>query len=73
TITTVNTDEVNAAIARFLKEKPDLAKDQSALKMVAQAAGEAARYSISLPPEFPSITEGNLQNITVADIEKIKS
>ncbi|EES0431975.1 hypothetical protein CYM96_005054 [Escherichia coli] len=73
TITTVNTDEVNAAIARFLKEKPDLAKDQSALKRVAQAAGEAARYSISLPPEFPSITEGNLQNITVADIEKIKS
>ncbi|EJJ3124994.1 YadA-like family protein [Escherichia coli] len=73
TITTVNTDEVNAAIARFSKEKPDLVKDQSALKMVAQAAGEAARYSISLPPEFPSITEGNLQNITVADIEKIKS
>ncbi|EJG7546040.1 YadA-like family protein [Escherichia coli] len=73
TITTVNTDEVNAAIDRFSKENPDLVKDQSVLQMVAQAAGEAARYSISLPPEFPSITEGNLQNITAADIEKIKS
>ncbi|TXP04507.1 hypothetical protein FV257_25625, partial [Escherichia coli] len=72
-ITTVNTDEVNAAIDRFSKKNPDLVKDKSVLQMVAQVAGEAARYSISLPPEFPSITEGNLQNITVADIEKIKS
>ncbi|HFU4305850.1 TPA: hypothetical protein ACH50F_005109, partial [Escherichia coli] len=60
TVTTVNKQEVINAIKEQATKNP-------------QQAGEAARYSISLPPEFPSITEGNLQNITVADIEKIKS
>ncbi|WP_250911437.1 hypothetical protein, partial [Escherichia coli] len=77
TITTVNKQEVenaiNALYAAYPNIKEKATKDPKILQMVVQQAGEAARYSISLPPEFPSITGGNLQNITVADIKKIKS
>ncbi|HBN7238308.1 TPA: hypothetical protein L3438_005232, partial [Escherichia coli] len=77
TVTTVNKQEVENAINDLYVAYPEIKeqaeKDSQIMQMVVQQAGEAARYSISLPPEFPSITEGNLQNITVADIEKIKS
>ncbi|HBQ4882142.1 TPA: hypothetical protein L7414_005264, partial [Escherichia coli] len=68
TVTTVNKQEVENAINDLYVAYPEI-KEQAKnnpqiMQMVVQQAGEAARYSISLPPEFPSITEGNLQNIT---------
>ncbi|EJQ0415088.1 hypothetical protein NZI56_005237, partial [Escherichia coli] len=76
TVTTVNKTEVEKAINDFYQAHPKIKaqadKNPQIMQMVVQQAGEAARYSASLPPEIPSITSDNLQNITIDDIENIK-
>ncbi|HHY7255976.1 TPA: YadA-like family protein [Escherichia coli] len=74
TVTTVNKKEIQSAIDSFYAANPKINKDDPNIKqMVAQAAGNSGRYTVSLPSGFPSLTTENISNLKVTDIEKIKS
>ncbi|MDZ4887665.1 hypothetical protein GLO35_17340 [Escherichia coli] len=77
TVTTVNKQEVSSAIDRLYKEKPYIKaaadKDPNIKQMVTQSAGEAARYVIDLPSNFPSLKLGSIEKLTPDDIQKIAS
>ncbi|HFP0897362.1 TPA: YadA-like family protein, partial [Escherichia coli] len=63
-----------SAIDSFYAANPKINKDDPNIKqMVAQAAGNSGRYTVSLPSGLPSLTTENIFNLKVTDIEKIKS
>ncbi|EMQ9344369.1 YadA-like family protein [Escherichia coli] len=74
-VTVVNIDEVEAAV-KEITSQPEIAaaiqKDNNLKQYIAQTAGEAARYSVTLPSELPSLTLDNIKNLTPEDITAIK-
>lgn len=64
-ITTVNKNEVQSALDSFLQAHPEAGNNKDA---VTQIIGETFRYSI----DEPSLRIGNIENLTVSDIENIK-
>ncbi|EKK2771527.1 hypothetical protein PMJ71_005137, partial [Escherichia coli] len=74
-VTVVNIDEVEAAV-KEITSQPEIAAaiktDNNLMQYIAQTAGEAARYSVTLPSEFPSLTLDNIKNLTPENITAIK-
>ncbi|RNI61098.1 hypothetical protein EFV06_25685, partial [Escherichia coli] len=74
-VTVVNIDEVKAAV-KEITSRPEIAAaiktDNNLMRYIAQTAGEAARYSVTLPSEFPSLTLDNIKNLTPENITAIK-
>ncbi|EMA2754241.1 hypothetical protein U2H75_005100, partial [Escherichia coli] len=75
TVTVVNNNEVQTALNTLLKDPDIQAAIQSKVvseQQIVQLAGEAARYSVTLPSEFPSLTLDNIKNLTPENITAIK-
>ncbi|EEV8846452.1 hypothetical protein EHJ72_000543 [Escherichia coli] len=68
TVSLVNKKELSSAINDFYVAYPKLKNDEKGKLIVAQVAGDAARYSV----DVPELKKENIRSITVAELNKIK-